>query len=662
MGYKGKYEKINSKDNKKGQNTNKSQNDQKVKVRTISKSNETGAAVVNGYESATSIRKAFKDLGSAFAYNIKKGYESVTTKLKKSKFARNIVIFGLVGTLGLGIGLHLNKKNQNTPNNTTTITTEDGKDNSSLIAEDSLFNAILNLSKSEKQKTMMSNLGRFLGDFNIRFAEPIAERVVITNAYGEETEITVKPALSWEEAVSMSLVYNNYSKSDLREILNGADIDSNKLINAYKNGMLQLMGAHILETKDNQVNIDILLQSKQAKEFYNKYHKMFLECKATTGEERLAAVQKFYDEVYKDFPISSKVREEGISHSEPRNSIESYKFSVVPMIAAAEMMYQNLEIDHTLSQEAIDYLNDIGACNIAEDILEKAEYISASTPANDDYASYGKLRASLIAYLEERDAYVIDDEHRDLSSLESFQEIINGFLLEPYTYTVTTTYTVTSTYTTTEKTVTSDRDTAVDMAGEDAVAAAEREAQQEMDKQNEQNRQDAERRADEKAEEMQREEDKKKQENQEIADRNNQNLQDNIGAANENINNGGTVNEGDLGHGARFDNDHSNSNGDLNDSVKDITTNGSGAVDSNTPLPDPNAMAYRSEALPKAIATTANDDEFDAMLQSIMDDESIDYVYEYEEPGTFTSMEEIDAYIESLSNYAEDEVIVQYTK
>ena len=126
MGYKGKYEKINSKDNKKGQNTNKSQNDQKVKVRTISKSNETGAAVVNGYESATSIRKAFKDLGSAFAYNIKKGYESVTTKLKKSKFARNIVIFGLVGTLGLGIGLHLNKKNQNPTISPLTLTNASG--------------------------------------------------------------------------------------------------------------------------------------------------------------------------------------------------------------------------------------------------------------------------------------------------------------------------------------------------------------------------------------------------------------------------------------------------------------------------------------------------------------------------------------------------------
>ena len=96
---------------------------------------------------------------------------------------------------------------------------------------------------------------------------------------------------------------------------------------------------------------------------------------------------------------------------------------------------------------------------------------------------------------------------------------------------------------------------------------------------------------------MLKKEDKKKQENQETADRNNQNLKDNIDAANENINNGGTVNEGDLGHGARFDNDHSNSNGDLNDSVKDITTNGSGAVDSNTPLPDPNAMAYRSDQL-----------------------------------------------------------------
>lgn len=640
MRYKGKYEKINSKDknNKKGQNTNKSQNAQKVKVRSINKSNETGARVI-------------------------KGYESIMTKFKKSKLARNIVIFGLVGTLGLGIGLRLNKKNQNVPSNTTTFTTEDENNNSSLIAKDSLFNRILNSSKSKKQKTMMSNLGRFLGDFNIRFAEPIAENVVLVDENGREEEITVKPALSWEEALSMSLVYNNFSKSDLTEILNGANLDSNKLINAYKNGMLQLMGAHILETQDNQVNIDILLQSKQAKQFYNKYHKMFLECKTTTGEERLAAVQKFYDEVYKDFPISSKVREEGISHSEPRNSIESYKFSVVPMIAAAEMLYQNLEIDRTLSQDAIDYLNDIGACNIAEDILEKAEYTLASTTANDDYASYGKLRASLIAYLEERDAYVIDDEHRDLSRLESFQEIVNGFILEPYTYTIVWTYTVTSSYTVTEKTVTSDRDTAVDMAGEEAVAAAEDAAQQEMDKQNEQNRQEAERRADEKAAEMQREEDKRRQENQEIADRNNQNLQDNIGAANENINNGGTVNEGDLGHGARFDNDHSNSNGDLNNSVKDITTNGSGAVDSNTPLPDPNAMAYRSAALPKAVVTTADDDdEFDALLKSIMDDESIDYVYEYEEPGTFTSMEEIDAYIESLSNFAEDETVVQYTK
>lgn len=651
MEYRGKYERIEDEI---------IENNEEV-VEDEEEINKTGAAVVNGYESATSLKEAFKNLGHAFAYNIKKGYESVTTKLKKSKFAKNIVIFGLVGALGFGLGFHLNKKNQNTPSNTTTITTEDGKDNSSLIAEDSLFNAVLNLSKSEKQKTMMSNLGRFLGDFNIRFAEPIAERVVLTNAYGEETEITVKPALSWEEAVSMSLVYNNYSKSDLREILNGADIDSNKLINAYKNGMLQLMGAHILETKDNQVNIDILLQSKQAKEFYNKYHRMFLECKATTGEERLAAVQKFYDEVYKDFPISSKIREEGISHSDPRDSIESYKFSVVPMIAAAEMMYQNLEIDRTLPQGAIDYLNDIGACNIAEDILSNAEYISASTNANDDYASYSKLRAALISYLEDKDAYVIDDEHRDLSSLESFQKIINGFLLEPYTYTVTTTYTVTSTYTTTETTVTSDRDAAVDLAGEDAVTAAEREAQQEIDRENERNREEAESRADDIADEKQREEDKKRDELQERVDRDNRDLQDNINDANNNINNGGTVNEKDLGHGTNFDNDHSNSDGDLDDSVKDITTDGSGAVDADTPLPDPNAMD-EAEVFAKAVLATTTDEEYDAMLQSIMDDESIDYVYEYEEPGTFTSMEEIDAYIESLSNYAEDEVIVQYTK
>ena len=52
------------------------------------------------------------------------------------------------------------------------------------------------------------------------------------------------------------------------------------------------------------------------------------------------------------------------------------------MVAAAEMMFQNLAIDHTLSDKAIAYFNDLGLCEFAEDKFDKAEYILLA--ANED--------------------------------------------------------------------------------------------------------------------------------------------------------------------------------------------------------------------------------------------------------------------------------------
>lgn len=617
---------------------------------------KTGAKTVGPFFSGLSliglIKKAEeKLLSSNFTKSIKKGYTSLVSSFKKSKLARNIAIYGLVGAMmTFGVGCRMNNQNENGGNNTTSITQENNKE--PLIPETSLFNVLLNASKSIKQKTVLSSVGNFLADFNIRFANPIADDVtIIDETTGEERTITVKPALTWDEAMAMTLVYNNFSKNELIQILNGAEIDAYKLNNSYKMAILQLMGAHVLETREHPVKTEMLLQSKEAQEFYEKYHQMFLKCKETTGEQRLLAVRKFYDEVYKDFPISSEVREKGIAHSDSRATIEPYKFSIIPMISAAEIMFQNIEIDHTLSQQAIDYLNDIGACNIAEDILTKAEYVSLSTSNNEDYADYDSVKAALIAFLSEKYAYVIDDEHRDLSLLPAFIEAVNGFILEPYTYTVVTTYTTTETYTVTEKFETDDRDKAVEAAGEDAVAEAERKAQEKLDRENQEAKDKAEKEADQIADDMQKEEDKKKDDLQNKVDNDNQNLQDNIDNANNNINNGGTVNEGDIGHGTDFDNNHSDSNGNLNDSIKDITTDGSGAVDSLTPLPDPNveqgyAYSYNTEPV------------FDNLPM----EEQSSNVYEYEEPYVFSSADEVNAYIEYQAAHpiTENEKAVQY--
>ena len=102
---------------------------------------------------------------------------------------------------------------------------------------------------------------------------------------------------------------------------------------------------------------------------------MFLRCKETTGQDQIDAVNAFYQELHNDFPINADQREVGISHAETRDDIEAYKLSVTPMVAAAEMMFQNLDIDHTLSDQAIAYFNDLGLCNFAQGSFDKAETI-----------------------------------------------------------------------------------------------------------------------------------------------------------------------------------------------------------------------------------------------------------------------------------------------
>lgn len=618
--------------------------------------NETGAVNAEGYISGLSALE-----------NITKEQEKTGSKITrffKSQY-RKVLAFGLALVTVFTLAGCKNNDKENIE--TTSITAEMlDEDHRHVIPETELFNILLNKSDSEVQRDVLLSVGNFLADYNIRFADPIEDDVTLYDKEGNVIEtITVRPALTWDEVMGLTVAYNDFSKKDLREIFNGAEIDSRRLNDSYLMGTLQLMGAHVLETSANPVNMDMILHSEEAKAFFNKYHVLFLKAKESTGEERLAAVQAFYNEIYKDFPISAEERQVGISHSDDRAKIEPYKFSIVPMLSAAEIMFQNLEVDYTLSQEAIDYLNDIGGCNIAEDIFDKAEYISLSTDPNEAYADYAAVRASMISYLVEQKAYVIDDAHRELTYLPAFQEIVNGYLLQPYTYTITSTYTTTEYYTEREEIRTDDRDEAVRQAGEDAVADAEREAQEEMDRENEEARREAEEEADEKAEDMQEEEDKKTEENEEAVEEDDKDYQGNIDDANENNNNGGNVNEGDLGHGTDFDDEHSNENGDLDDSVTDITTDPSGDQ-TYEPLPDPNATSYSATSESFSFdsyadyATSTQSTEAASSDTKTTDSE----VYEYEEPYTFTSEEEVDAYIEALSaptSYTETAKVYTYT-
>ena len=497
------------------------------------------------------------------------------------------------------------------------------------------FDAIINSSKSVVQKQFMNSVSNTLDSYNEDFARSYLEA-------GSD----VKAALSWDEVVSLGLVYNDFSKEQLISIFNGAELDQQKLQDAYKTATLQLFGAHVIETREYPVQMDGLIQSEQGKAFYEKYHEMFLACKEATGQDQINKVNAFYQELYKDFPINFEQREVGIAHSDPRDTISAYKFSIIPMVSASEILFQNLDIDNTLADKAIDYLDDLGVCNRANDIIEKATIVNLGANSNSEYANYEELKQAKIEELEAQAAYVRDDAHRDISQYNSFKEKVNvAFDYEEGKFNGTIVYSDNTSYSyqDTKVTRTSDREKAIDAVGIEKVKKAESAADASVKKENETARKEAQAAAEKEREHQQAQADSKKQEYEDKIKQDEKDLQDKIDEANKNQNSGGKVNESDFGdHDVDFDNDYSDKDGNLDDSVKDITTNPSGDK-TDEPLPDPNS-------------------DYESSNTSVGTNETSQNIYEYEEPYTQMTKEEIaEAIVEQMATPKENTSAKVYT-
>ena len=479
--------------------------------------------------------------------------------------------------------------------------------NNNDLYNDFTFGELLDVTNNDFQKSSMINVSSSLNGFNIVFA----------NNYTESGH-DIKAALSFDEVVALQQAYNNYSTDEVRAYFNGNEVDAVYMSNAYKSASLQLMGAYTIESSENPVDMSILIDSQEGRDFYNRYHAMFLAAKEATGDEQIRLVKEFYAAVEKDFPITEEVRTEGISHSEDHNSLKDYQLSVVPMIASAEMIFQNLGIDHTLDNTSIDFINDIGLCNHADDKFERIETIMLGAYEDNTNPLFIQYKNAIITDLINSNSYVIDDAHRELSNLRRFQGIVNHDELWKHRTTYTGQYGQTYTDSTSTTTVVSG-----DVSDEDKAKVDE-----ETNKQNEENKKKAEEEAEAERKRQQEEADKnKKSIENEIAE-DDRNLQKDIDDANSKINNGQTPNENDYNN-IDFDDNHSNGNGDLDNSVKNITTDGSGA---NQDLPDPNDYGkdFDSRVPERSYTVTYTVDNNAAYVEYAGEGNSyIEYDYEY---------------------------------
>lgn len=556
-------------------------------------------------------------------------FQRAIDKLKKNKVVRNIAIGATalaIALFGYSCGARHTQVGQiiNPPAIEQTMLQETSQE----------FLNLLKQTKNQTQKDSMIHASYMMDNFNTTFA----------NAYMQPGS-DVKAALTWDEMMALNLAYNDYSPEELSAMLNGAEVDATTFSNAYKNGTLQLMGAYVIADDEDPVNSYKFLRDEQQQEFVKKYEYLFYAAKnAETEEQMIERVNIFYAELHKDFPITDEVRTQGISHAEGREQIEPYKLAVTPIVAASEMMFQNLDIDHTLSDKAIAYFNDLGLCNLADSIFEKAMYITLTDETDEKNPTYDQFKAIKIAELEAEDSYNIGDEERDLSQLDEFKYWVNGYYLEKFGYVKeagrTTTSTHTSTHTTTRTetttTTTDSREEAVQQAGEQKVQQAEDAVDAELERQNEEARRQAEAEAEAERQRQQAAADEERRQQEEQVRQDEEDLQEDINNANQTIENGGTVNEDDFGdHNVQFDDEYSDENGNLDSTVENITTDGTGAVDGDEELPDADSLgdvssSYSAQAASEEAVVNTSGQE----------------VMEYEEPVSYEQM--VDEYIKNL--------------
>lgn len=576
----------------------------------------------------------------------------------------------VVGLSGTAFGLSkISKSGVMSKSNFKNITTSVSDKDEELVRDNNdyydsyTYEELLEVTNNKVQKEEMKRIHDALYGYNIDFAENYLEE-------GKD----IRAALSFEEVVALSQAYNNFTPDEIKAIFNGKTITAAELDSAYKTATLQLMGGHVIENRAHPLDMSGIIVDEEGKAFYEKYHNLFLNAKEATGDAKIAAVEAFYNELRSDFPIDPDTREVGIAHSKSHQAIESYKLAITPMVAAGEIMWQNLDVDKTLqgginsyffgemnvnelsrdelveillngnvgiANGEIDYFNDLGLCNLAEDQFEIVQQVTMGAISSSDKTNprYDQYENAMEKDLTDKNAYVIDDAHRELSELDAFQDEVHwhfGLTDEGYydgtVYYTTETHTRTKTW---KKTKTTKR-TEITRVEKEIPDDEKEKIDKQIEEENEEAKEEAEQQAEETRQEMQEEEDKKADEIQEEIKQEEADLQDKIDDANDKIDENQKieqenadkpaeeqkpttpVNEDDFGdHNVTFDDDHKDDQGNLNDSVEHITTDGTGA---HTPsdLPDPNETGkkFDEEGEKQAKAETKTETKSEAKTET----------------------------------------------
>lgn len=295
--------------------------------------------------------------------------------------------------------INLIKEYKLTPDQVATLV-EDGK-----ISNDDLsglsYEQLLYITTDKTQQTAMQKISNFMDKYNIDFADKCLDA----------NNVNIRTSLTWDEVNALNLAYNDYTQDQVKAIFN--DAESMDFTNAYKEGYLQLLGAYVLSTNKNPVQLSQLIDSAEGKEFVNKYESSYYEAKNLTGDAKVNSANIFLQKVIDDFSVNAT----------DKKDIESYKLAVAPIVGAAVSIFQDLEVNQTNLEKVTTYFNNLGLFDQAEENLNMAKALTGEEEAENP--TYQQFKDEKIKEQQTANVYYVNDKKRDLSQLESFKSLVD---------------------------------------------------------------------------------------------------------------------------------------------------------------------------------------------------------------------------------------------
>ena len=230
-------------------------------------------------------------------------------------------------------------------------------------------------------------------------------------------ESTTKLALTWDEVIAEELIYNNIDKEALTQIFDSYNFNAEDMYNAYLNAISQETEAHIVQT--TPLNKTLMFNNDEGKSFYEKYETMMINFNNETEDNKKEEIANdFYLNLRNDFDIKDI------------DSIKSYKLSIIPIINAMNMECRNLDKDYLLTEEEKNFFNKKIPKKIVKKKLEEYEkvlntYAIADKALNNNAISFEAIKQTAIEDLEGNNSYNIEENQRDISDHKEYIDRIN---------------------------------------------------------------------------------------------------------------------------------------------------------------------------------------------------------------------------------------------